>query len=725
MREIRRIRQGWYGVLLAVVALGVGRPCPGRAASSAERLAARVPEGTLAFVATSGEEEVRPAFEKTVLSQFLSDPNVRPVVDQVVAWVEKGIGRGDDPTAKALLGLAKAAYRRPILAGIASVQDPGTGGVFAFVFVDGGPQKEEIESALRRIEDSEDRGLFADQKVGDLTIRTIKDRGAPVYWGWVDRTFVFGVNDPEHRAIQACVARRSASLPAALEGLPSRGDGLILHADLKRLHGLMMSMAKDSGDPDLLRVVTALSRELALSDLQALTLREGFQDKGLASDGLLQTANPKGPILGLVRAPDLAMLDAANADTIAASLWNLDLAGLYDLILRTAKAVAPPEDPAEIETAVAEVEGKLGFKIREDLLAGLAGPMALYAVEVPNASPPSGSILMAKLSRPEAVDKALAALAKAAVDHGKGSLQMGTSVQDGHTVRCISGTALALAQVMPTWVVAKDRLIVATNTALCTRALQQWTSGTAPKTPLRETASYRQVLGTLPQGLVSLQYTDTPRQFRQFLLGIQPYWPLVTVAAARAGIQLPVALPRFDRIVDRLPPSGSTCWQDKDGLRWHSEGSSVDSSAIAGVAVGAGIAMPALAKARTQAQRVISMNNLKQIGLACILYADAHNGSLPASLQSLVDAGQIPAKVLQSPRGSSAGAKPFYLYLSGQTTQQKDPALTIVAYEDPDQTREGVNAVFMDGHVEFLRHEAFQKRLEETYKRLGREIPTD
>jgi len=47
----------------------------------------------------------------------------------------------------------------------------------------------------------------------------------------------------------------------------------------------------------------------------------------------------------------------------------------------------------------------------------------------------------------------------------------------------------------------------------------------------------------------------------------------------------------------------------------------------------------------------------------------------------------------------------------------------IIVYEDPGQTVEGVNAVFLDGHVQFLRHEAFRKRLDETCKRLGREMP--
>jgi prepilin-type processing-associated H-X9-DG protein len=709
-------------ILTAVFCLGW--PMLASGATSAEQLANRVPEGTLAFIATSGIEELKPAFEKTVLNQFLNDPNVRSVIDKVTALIENEINvKSNDPTAKAILQAFKTAYRRPILAGISQDMSESKSDLYGFVFIDAGPQKEQMDSALRKVEDSGGQDSFVDRKVDGLTIRMPKDaNGPPAYWGWIDRVLVIGLNDTQRLAIKGLGTRRSTSLPRTLQGLPYRGDALVIHADLKRLHALMMSKAKENGDPEILRVVTALSKELALSDLQALAIRSGFQDKGSTVDGLLQTANPKGPIMRLIRPADLSMLDAMDSNTISAEVWNLDLAGLYDLVMQTAKAVAPMEDYADFEKGLAELEGKLGFKIRQDLLASLAGPISLCTVEVPGSTPPTGgSILTAKLRQPEMVDKALAALAKIAVDESKGSVQAGTTVQDGYTVRCIGGTSLALVQIMPTWVLAKDRLILATNTALCTQALRQFVSGTSPKTPLRTTAAYKQVCGKMPNDVSHVKFVDSPRQFRQILLAIRPYWPLVTVAVAKVGIQLPMALPTFDRIADQMPPSGCYCWQDKDGLRWHSEGSSIDATAMAGAAVGAGVMMPALAKARTQASRVVSMNNLKQIALGCIMYADDNKGAFPPSLQSLVDKGLIQAKALQSPRKSSAEGKPFYVYVNGQTTKM-DPQ-NIVAYEDPNQAMEGVNAAFMDGHVEFLKREAFQKRLEETYKRLGREMP--
>ena len=47
----------------------------------------------------------------------------------------------------------------------------------------------------------------------------------------------------------------------------------------------------------------------------------------------------------------------------------------------------------------------------------------------------------------------------------------------------------------------------------------------------------------------------------------------------------------------------------------------------------------------------------------------------------------------------------------------------IIAYENPEFCDDGVNVVYLDGHVTFVRPEQFTEDLEQTYQRLGKPSP--
>ena len=79
-------------------------------------------------------------------------------------------------------------------------------------------------------------------------------------------------------------------------------------------------------------------------------------------------------------------------------------------------------------------------------------------------------------------------------------------------------------------------------------------------------------------------------------------------------------------------------------------GPSVGSAAIA-----AGVALPAMAKAKQRAQMISCVNNLKQIGLAARLYANDHGDVLPADFASMQEELNTP-KILICPGDSSKSA---------------------------------------------------------------------
>ena len=61
---------------------------------------------------------------------------------------------------------------------------------------------------------------------------------------------------------------------------------------------------------------------------------------------------------------------------------------------------------------------------------------------------------------------------------------------------------------------------------------------------------------------------------------------------------------------------------------------------IAIIAILAGMLLPALSKAKSKAQRITCVNNLKQVGLAMRLWADNHDGKFPWKVDQALGGGK-------------------------------------------------------------------------------------
>jgi prepilin-type processing-associated H-X9-DG protein len=112
-------------------------------------------------------------------------------------------------------------------------------------------------------------------------------------------------------------------------------------------------------------------------------------------------------------------------------------------------------------------------------------------------------------------------------------------------------------------------------------------------------------------------------------------------------------------------------------------------------------------------------SNLRQIGLACIMYAYADpQGRFPPSFEVVLSTQDITSEVFCCPSSAderakgattqatvaqlSAGGHLSYIYV-GSSVTNKDAADVVVAYEPlKNHGGSGMNVLFADGHVEFL-----------------------
>lgn len=110
------------------------------------------------------------------------------------------------------------------------------------------------------------------------------------------------------------------------------------------------------------------------------------------------------------------------------------------------------------------------------------------------------------------------------------------------------------------------------------------------------------------------------------------------------------------------------------------------------------------------AVRTRCASNLKQIGLACIMYASDNDGLYPANLLQILDyvgdaevfacpaSGREPPELIYGQRDIEHD----YTYLPGCTDDTPDAGKRPIVYEHAGNHRDYHNVLFADGHVQFF-----------------------
>lgn len=132
---------------------------------------------------------------------------------------------------------------------------------------------------------------------------------------------------------------------------------------------------------------------------------------------------------------------------------------------------------------------------------------------------------------------------------------------------------------------------------------------------------------------------------------------------------------------------------------------------------GAYFALPMLKPPRIESHVAECSSNMRQIGLAMMMYANEFGGKFPDSLHEILEKEDITAEVFVCPSTNDSRAiRPTtqatldqfdqaghcsYIYLGKGLTNQCDPR-TVVLYEPSSNHHGGLNVLFADGHAEFF-----------------------
>lgn len=721
-------------VIVCVPVLLINFACPLRAetaTSSAEGLLGVVPDEVVGFVATSGGDDLKPAFEKSILGRMWYEPEVqnfyKSIKKELLAKVKQEMGDPNDAKIfDAVTEFAKMALKRPIIIGAARKGAKDEFPVYFFAILDAGSHKAEIASAVAKLEALAGEGKITEIDVSGVKMHAEKGDDDQAYWGWVGNYLVFTVNDTEGLAMRYLLGPRGV-LAGYLKKVSGTGDALAMYIDFQKIANVVNAIAEEDDSAEELKPVSAAMNELGLSKVKSLTGRAGFVGPDVVVSELLEVPQPRTGLFANFRTINLSALDMVNAGAMNAVALDCDIAGIYDTIMRVIKVAAPNDVYAEVQKGIADFESQAGLSIRKGLLESLTGPIVFYSIPpvVVMEVPSGGFVVIAKLKDAALLEKTMVALGNFAAAKSNGMLQVSSQVQDdGRTLHLWMVAPLAMMQILPCWTIVDGQLVVASNMTMSNVAVKQINTAKTGAKSIRTTEGYKKVAVKLPDNLICLRYTDSKLQFNNVFTGIQRFWPMVTMVAAKQGVNLPFMLPSVADVVKDMGPSCEYCRFDAEGLRSYYQGPGVEQT-LGGAAVGApmvaAVMMPVLSRVRQTAQTMVSATNLSVIGKTCLIYASDHNEQYPANLEELVEKAELPSKSLESPLKPKDFDGPSYIYVAGQNASMSPE--NIIAYENPGFCCDKINVLFNDCHVQAMKRDDFLRELEATYKRLGREMP--
>jgi len=358
-----------------------------------------------------------------------------------------------------------------------------------------------------------------------------------------------------------------------LKKVPGAADAMVIHINREKIFDVLDVVAKMQGGEEEFGAIKAVIKELGLSNLKTLTARMGFDGSDTVGSALLEIPQPRTGLFTHLKPINLDMFDAVDAGAMSASAFNCDVAGLYDTVMKAIKTVAG-EDFAEIEQGIAGLEAQLQIKIRDGLLKSLDGPMVVYSMP---GGPATGSAqgafgLVAKLKDAKLWEESITALGQFAAASSDGMVQVSSQPQGDKTMHTWTVLPLAMAQIMPSWCVVGDKVVIASNPTFLKSGVDQLGSD---KKSIRSIEGFKKATANLPDNLISFKYNDAKVQFNQMMMGMQQFWPMVTMYATKAGFKLPVVLPNLSHIAEYMGPAYQYSWFDDQGIRSYSRGVSL------------------------------------------------------------------------------------------------------------------------------------------------------
>ncbi|HSU67274.1 MAG TPA: H-X9-DG-CTERM domain-containing protein [Tepidisphaeraceae bacterium] len=686
------------------------------AVASAQALADRVPADTLIYVGWRGAADLGPGYPQSNLKGFLDQSQIPEFIDKFIPAVLDKAGQLDPQAGE--IGKIVAAIGRP------TWQHPTA---FFFAGVDAPPGKDPVPHLGIIWQPGADGDALAKQ-LEQLAGQAPVPFPIKVVHNAQIVALVCGYDNAE-AALPGRATKALADDPtfkAAMGHLSVNEPVTAAYIDFEHIFTMAEGLIKQSGDKDAQRMWPKFRDDLGIGGLKRLAAASGFDGKDYGTQAFVEAPEPRTGLLKLVDGKigdEILATIPATATMAGAGRFNATV--LYDTMMKLAEDI-DPQSVKEIDRALDQIHEDGGVDIHHDLLASLGDEWAYFADPTIGGRGVAGFTIVNHLKDAETFERslskiedyALKQMMKEAGAPGEVKLAFQTVQVDGMTVHY-----LAVPFVSPSWVVHDGNLYVALFPQVAAGAARH-VSQKGPS--IAQNEGWQAISQRMKvQNPAGIQFMDLPKTAPDaygawlFISHLAGFGDLFGVKSP------PLILPELGKLQQFLAPAGSVSWADAEGFHVRSIEPFPGSTVIASdpmisllYAEPAMIAtlLPSLNRAREQANRVKSASNLRQIGLAAVMYANNNKGKLPDDFKAMIVEEDLVPQVFVNPRGGDMPAIPpnkdqwpewveehsDYVWLGkGKSVTTAGPE-TVIAHEKLEENPEGVNLLFGDGHVEWM-----------------------
>lgn len=577
-------------------------------------------------------------------------------------------------------------------------------------------------------------------KLENSWVYTKPDReGKPrVTWGFIGDTFVAFMGDGADDFIPKLVAGKIESnlktSPAFIDCIGKiPGDSVFTtYLDTQSSLVMVRKLIEREGNNDLMFVGQnwdKLLSEFGLDNVKGVAEKTVIEDKQFVTRTLVRMAGAPRGLLSLVTAPavDEGMMKVIPQDAMAAAAVRIDLAKTYEQ-LKTSAINIGGDDAKSAFTQLEQGAEGMGLPLKT-VLEALGDQWVVYNATSQGGFALTGWTLVCNIRDAEKFNKSMNTL--------RGMITKGFGEGEHAHIRVLDSDGVKVeymdmgrwgAFVSPAWSVVGDKFVLALYPQLVEDAARQIKDGGKSLLDNPDYLAARKRTGN--DG--AMLYISGPEVTKNlYPVGLVFVSAINTLAGgfrdADDGSSFSTAdlLPSMQRLLQYVGHDTLALKVTDDGLLKTRSVTNPLLSPLAWVdspILWMALGIPSIGASEDSADRDQSAANLRQIGQAALIYSNANKGKFPPDLATLAKSQDLPPDALKSPFGPAKGGVDITLVNYGAANLAPNAAGAgeiIIAYDQAAlELGDGTNAVYADGHVNWIEPELFQKALEDSKKKV-------